>query len=110
MADNFFGFSFGPCQSVWSSLGRGVGERLAVGIEVESIERRIRTIDGVGPRESDFRAQRIGLSRSRRRSSQELFAGRRSRGAGMLRGGRRMAGIGMCSSGSRDLEGEYRGL
>jgi hypothetical protein len=37
-------------------------------------------------------------ARTRRLSSRELFAGRRSRGAGMLRGGSRMMWKGLCSS------------
>jgi hypothetical protein len=50
-----------------------------------------------GP-ENRILALRALCARSRRRSSLELFAGRRSRVAGTLRGGRRMARKGLCSS------------
>jgi hypothetical protein len=50
-----------------------------------------------GPEKRTF-ALRALCAPSRRRSFRELFAGRRSRGAGTLRGGRRMARKGLCSS------------
>ncbi len=60
--------------------------RKSLGLSVES-----------GPEIRTF-AFRALCARSLRRSSRELFAGRRSRVAGTLRAGRRMARKGLCSS------------
>ncbi len=67
---------------------RGWGYRVkkSLGLSVES-----------GP-ENRTLALRALCARSRRRSSREFFAGRRSRVAVTLRGGRRMARKGLCSS------------
>jgi hypothetical protein len=50
-----------------------------------------------GPAKRTF-AFKARWDRTRRRSSRELFAGRRRRGAGMLRGGSRIARNGLVAS------------